>query len=321
MNLINKTKVYSKNLSICSIVTDYEVYQLLRKYFENMGFNDSNSEFLLADNSNGNQFSAYEAVKIFLNDAVGKYVLIIHQDAFPIDTYNNLISKIEKLECIDPNWGVVGNAGKKWNDLKKSYMSLVYNNTPGQHRFAPVKVDSIDENVMIIKGGSGITVSRDLSGYHFYGFDITSVAARLGYSVYVIDFPWKHLSPGTIDESFLESRDAIQKKMAAYINRHSLQTTCTTLYWGKNNTHSILSLCRSIQMLKNQEAHQNGVLLLLNYATNKHYGFAFIYKIYDITQSIQNDVSFFYCIKKRRLTNDLRWWKVNWKSRIKISIT
>jgi hypothetical protein len=314
---ISRDASFSREFSICTIVTNHDEYQMLRNTLQEKGFNAAKCEFLVADNSQENHFSAYEAIRIFLRQALGRYVLILHQDAVPLDNYDSLVLKIKNLEKIDPNWGVIGNAGKKQSDFKKGYMSLVTHDGLHRTNHNPVKVDSIDENAMIIKGGSGITVSRDLSGYHFYGFDISSVAARLGYNVYVIDFQWRHLSPGTIDRSFLDARDAVEEKMARYSSVVSIATTCTTLYWGRNSLYSILSLCRSAWMLSNQECHKKGLTLLLERASRKHCGFIYIYNIYKNFPRIISHVSFLYRVKKRRVMSDLAWWKSNWKSRIR----
>ena len=317
MIYISKEARFSWDFSICTIVTNKDEYQKLRHILHEKGFNDAKCEFLVADNSQGNNFSAYEAIRIFLKQALGRYVVILHQDAFPDDTYNALVLKIENLEKLDPNWGVIGNAGKKQSDFIKGYMSLTRHDGIHYTNFSPVKVDTIDENVMIIKGGSGITVSRDLTGYHFYGFDISSVAARLGYNVYVIDFLWRHLSPGTIDNSFLNAREAVEKKMAGYSNVVSMPTTCTTLYWGRKTLHSIHSQCRSASMLKNQECHKKGLTLLLERASQKHCGFIYIYNIYENGLRIISYVSLIYRVKTKRVKNDIAWWRQNWRARIR----
>ena len=317
-----KQKSHKKTFSICCIVTDWQLYGKIRGSLELQGFNTENSEFLIADNIEENEFSAYEAIQCFVKQAVGKYIIILHQDAFPLESSNKLLERISELERHDPDWGIIGNAGKPDDRSIHGFFSIetytqVYRI---QHPF--IKVQVIDENVIIIKNGLGITVSGDIGGYHFYGFDISSVATRLGYSVYVIDFLWAHHSDGTIDESFINSHSKVEEKMKNYHRFSRAATTCTLLYWGESDFQAMLTKMKALYMIDIVEVHQRAYALMLSNSRKKWWYFPFLYRIFYsgiIAKKVRIACIYiryrFRCIYKP-LSWHVIWWKDNWRSRI-----
>ncbi|MFZ4599719.1 MAG: hypothetical protein ACOYNN_13825 [Terrimicrobiaceae bacterium] len=294
-----------------------------------MGFPDSECEYLICDNREKNAFSAFEAVRSFLVNAKGKYVIIIHQDAFPQEPYEKLLSRIRQVETHDARWGVIGNAGKSRQAPMEGFLSLETH--AGLYRLtAPfVQVDTIDENVMVIRNGAGITVSADLEGYHFYAFDICSVAARLGFTVYVIEFQWKHLSPGTIDKSFLKARKALERKMSLYHVDSSAMTTCTSLYWGKVLRNELASACRAVRMLDGNKVHSEGFEFIYAECRQRWWYFHHVYFWYSLVyhdpkghfaRSTPMRIWHFcygsYRVARKRLGWEWAWWSKNWRSRL-----
>jgi len=232
--------------SVCCLVTRWKDYAAIRSAFELQGFDTSNSEFLVCDNSSGNNFDAYEAIRKFMKEARGRYTLIVHQDAYPLEHSSKLIRQLVELEKVDPLWGVVGNAGVN----RRMWLRLVGAlQMPGGAEISLdtpfAKVDAVDENVLIVRNGSGVTVSSDLRGFHLYGLDICSVAARLGMSSYVIDYRWYHGSYGTIGNDFFITRSALQRKLKAYFSITDSPTTCSYLSWSRNPCRGALADARS----------------------------------------------------------------------------
>ena len=237
--------------SVCCLVTDVGEYAHLREQLSRQGFSDDLCEFLVCDNSEANRFSAYEGIRLFLSEAKGKYVLVLHQDAIPLQSAAELLDRIERVEIHDPLWGVIGNAGRTGGS--RAVLSL----RSGENLYrldAPfVKVATIDENMMIVRNGTGITLSADLEGYHFYAFDLCSVAARLGYNSYVVDHLWRHDSHGTVDESFLAAKKHIERKMRQYHRNQSAPTTCTSLCWSSSLLHQARARALSILAISNEK--------------------------------------------------------------------
>ncbi len=214
--------------SICTIVTKMDEYDLMKKSFEEAGFQDQ-CEYIIADNTSGNNFDAYRAIRGFLRDARGEFVIIVHQDVRCIDTHTHFEACLDQLDKMDPSWAVCGNSGA--NGYHRYLLHINNNGRIMKHGGLPARVNSLDENMLVIKRNSGVNVSADLKGFHLYGTDICLVAGFMGYTCYVIPFLVKHLSLGNLRDlatyraSFVEQYG--KKFPGGYI-----QTTCTKFYLG-----------------------------------------------------------------------------------------
>ena len=218
--------------SVCCLVTRYSEYGALREALKKQGFDDSNCEFLVCDNSAGNRCSAFDATRAFLRQAKGKYVLIIHQDAIPLESAAELLRLVELVEQHDPDWGVIGNCGRQFGGRASLALEIDGRATRVGEPF--VRVAAVDENMMLVRNGTGITVSKHGKGFHIYAFDLCSVAARLGYNTYVVDHLWRHDSAGTIDEGYLAAKQRMEGKMREYHRGQFAPTTSTTLCWSSS---------------------------------------------------------------------------------------
>ena len=313
---------WTKQFSICCLVTRWKDYSEVRSAFSDCGFRDDDCEYLVCDNSASNRFSAFSAVRAFLRDAAGKYVLIIHQDAFPTEHYDKLRARISEVEHADPCWGVIGNAGKSRENPRLGFLSLETH--AGKYELGTpfARVDTIDENVMLIRNGTGITVSADLDGFHFYAFDLCSVAARLGFRSYVVEFQWKHLSAGSIDEGFLGARKIVEAKMREYDCHASAVTTCTALYWGDHQSRAIASACRAASMLDGQDVHAKGFRTLYDESRRRWKLFPVVYCVYcfifvrSVPLRVYQWIHGRYRIVRKRIGWEIEWWSKNWRSRV-----
>jgi hypothetical protein len=240
------------------MITDWGEYQEMRAAWELRGFGAALCEFLVCDNSTCNEFSAFEAVRGFLQQASGRYVLIAHTDVTPLETAEKLLERIEGVQKSDPRWGVIGNAGIASGRCE---MALEMPGRRSRLRKPWMRVSVIDENLMIVKNGSGITVSADLAGYHFYAFDLCSVAERLGYSVYVVDCLWHHRSEGTLCSEFFEAKELVEKKMRRLYRGDTVETTCATLCWSDRKWRRALSTAKGLYIAE-AGAHTHAVRVL-----------------------------------------------------------
>jgi hypothetical protein len=126
-----------------------------------------------------------------------------------------------------PDWAICGNAGAKGYHQHVTY--ITYPTHEERHDALPCKVNSLDENFLVIRRDAGLTVSADLRGFHLYGTDLCIIAHIIGRSAWVIPFMVLHLSKGNLK--------ALEEAKGEFINQYGkkltvgyIQTTCTQFY-------------------------------------------------------------------------------------------
>lgn len=240
-------EIFEFDFSICTLVNNKQEYQEMIGSFVEAGFSFSSCEYLYIDNSLENKFDAYSGLNVLLQRAKGKYVILCHQDILlDFDKRKELDQLIVELQLLDPKWAVAGNAGAAGPN------HIVYKVTYPDGLMSkgklPLKVQSLDENFILFKNESGLSLSADLSGFHLYGTDICLQAAAKGFHCYVIDFNILHKSRGNPDEHFqVCKKNLIQKYSLLYRNRW-IQTTTTCFYlsgslFGKLQENAVSLFC------------------------------------------------------------------------------
>lgn len=223
--------------SICTMVSNLEEYSSMIDSFREAGFNEDLCEFIYIDNSKQNKFEAYEGLNKFISAANGEYILLCHQDIeLRFDKIEVLEKRIEELNALDKNWGILSNAGGY--NLKKVYKKISHPHDSLDIGPFPQKVKSVDENFILIKKSANLSLSRDLKGFHLYGTDICIHANIMGYNAWVIDFHIFHKSTGKVDSSFYNARRALIHKYSRVFKSRYIRTTCTILFISGSNTLS-----------------------------------------------------------------------------------
>lgn len=246
--------------SVCTLVSKPDQYREMLESFQAGGFTSENSEFIYVDNSHGNKCDGYSATNRFLHVAQGEYVVLCHQDVrLHADRRNELDCKIDELNGIDPHWAVLGNAG----GVKPGILAIRITDPKGKDTRLgrlPARVTSLDENFMVVRRAANLSVSRDLTGFHFYGTDLCMVAEMLGYRCYVVDFHLWHLGgASTTDKQkdrafksdYFPSRKRFIEKYRRVFAPRWMQNTGTTFFVSGSrvlnffaNRKLILSLVR-----------------------------------------------------------------------------
>lgn len=232
--------------SFCSLVTKPRQYREMVKSFQDLGFDKSNSEFLYVDNASGNSDSAYSGLNRLAGFARGKYLVFCHQDLVAIDGVETLRKTLADLTVRDSNWAVAGNAGCDDN-VCHFYLNDPNNINVGKDRRQPVKVSSLDENLIILKRKAQIGFSNDLDGFHLYGTDLVVQASLRGRTAYVIDFRVEHLSRGNLDESFFDACLKFERKYEQAFSPRCVQTTCTFIDLGSTNGRGRRTRTRNLE--------------------------------------------------------------------------
>ncbi len=220
--------------SICTLANKPSEYVEMVNSFVKAGFGESDCEYIYSDNSINNEFEAFGGINRFLREAKGEFVIVCHQDVLlTIDDRQKLEQQIEIVTHLDPCWGVLGNAGV--NNMFNMSMVITEANLKSYCKgILPSKVQSLDENFLLIKASTNLAVAGDLEGFHMYGTDICLVAECLGYSAFAIDFNIIHKGKGTVDESFYFLSDSLQEKYTKFFRSRYIRTTITRFYLSSN---------------------------------------------------------------------------------------
>ena len=168
--------------------------------------------YLTINNSQGNFYDMYSGYNKILERAKGEYVILVHQDVMAcFDTRTDLEINIRELDNMDATWAVVGNAGTNDKNEWCVRISDPHGKDWKQGRF-PEKATMLDGNFLLIKKSSLIAFSSDLSGFHYYGWDICLNADIRGYSAYVIDWHIFHAGKGNVDSKFYDCKKRFEDK-------------------------------------------------------------------------------------------------------------
>lgn len=220
--------------SICTLVSNPSEYGEMAGSFLRAGFDPGLCEYLYCDNSGSNRLDAFAGYNAFFDSACGEYLILCHQDVLlNYDRIDKLERSIRELDARDPDWGLLGNAG----GIGPGHFAVRITHPNGEERKSgsfPVRVQSLDENFILIKRSADLRLSRDLHGFHFYGTELCQAAQSRGLSAWVVDFHLLHKSTGKYDASFLESYNAICRKYRSSPCGGYIQTTCALIPVGRS---------------------------------------------------------------------------------------
>lgn len=238
---------YEYKYSICTMVTNVAEYCEMKDSFVKAGFGPADCQFLYVDNSQINQFDAFQAINRFFTEARGRYIIICHQDVLIEHDNRKVLEKcIDEINELDPSWGILGNAGAA--DIYSVSMVVTENGTLFRKGDLPARVSSLDENFLLVKSEANLAVSSNLSGFHLYGTDMCLIAECLGRNSYAIDFNLTHKSSGRMNASFHEISAKLQKKYNRFFRGRYIKTTITRFYIGAG---PILSPVMNLGIVKN----------------------------------------------------------------------
>lgn len=150
----------------------------------------------------------------------------VHQDVlFPPDWEDRLFAALSDLQSRDPQWGVIGAAGRApeqpdgaeppnvghWSDPHR------YHKPP--RTGLPAEVQVLDELWLGFRASSGLAFDPEHPGFHCYGAEICLAARESGRRSYVVDAPVIHklFTPdGTLIETSDQSHKIEGRQTAAF---------------------------------------------------------------------------------------------------------
>lgn len=230
MKITAITRNYKKAFTFGTLVTNAFLFDTMKKSFVDAGFTESDCEYLYIDNIGKNTMCAYQGLNEVLLQAKGKYVILIHQDMKAVDNREILESRIKELDELDPNWALLGTAGASGPGKFTLLGTDIHGHTIRVGSF-PTKVTALDEVFILCKSEARLSFSHDVTGFHYYGLDITTIADILGYTSYVVDYNTEHIGSHVGRRfDFFECQNRILKKYQRALRDRRLQLTCNKAY-------------------------------------------------------------------------------------------
>lgn len=157
------------------------------------------------------------------------HICYVHHDVFlPGSFAKQLRQAIDKMQSIDPNWGVLGVAGVKLINGKKQNLGYIQDRGKewGSPVGLPAEVDTLDELLLITHGDFQFDEQFDL---HFYGADICMQARLQCRKCYAINAYCHHNSGLPLGYRSQSFRDCEAKFRAKYIDHLPIVTTCALI--------------------------------------------------------------------------------------------
>lgn len=249
--------------TFATLVTDAAAYEAMRESLTKAGFTGTDIELLMLDNTHANRWCAYRGLNRALAEARGRYVVLCHQDVrFDRDGRAALEARLDELNAHDPNWAIASNAGGVAPGRLAVRITDPHGSDQGDGPF-PQRVETVDENFIVVRREARVGFSRELTGYHLYGADLCLNAAVAGHTAYVIDYHLTHLSGGNKDASFAAAAGALAQKWSRAFRPRWLQTTCTLLHISAPGPSATLKaqatpLVRAVTRRLNQRSQTHG---------------------------------------------------------------
>jgi hypothetical protein len=216
--------------TIATLVNDMNQYEAMKTSFISAGFLVDDCEYVLVDNTSSPQTDAYRGLNALLSTARGEFVILCHQDVRLLtDARADLDKRLTNLSEIDSRWALAGNAG----GIRPGELAIRITDPHGANQKAgnlPARVQTLDENFIIVRREARIGFSNDLTGFHYYGADICLHADIAGYTAYVIDFHLAHLSAGRKDGTFRDMEEKFRSAWQMKLRPRWLQTTCNLVH-------------------------------------------------------------------------------------------
>lgn len=165
--------------------------------------------------------SAAIALNRALDATTAPVVVLAHQDVYlPQGWERRLTARIAEVAALDADWALLGAFGI---GLDRAHVGPVWSSSlgmiVGRVPLAPVRVQSFDEMLIVLRRDSGLRFDEALRGWHFYGTDIVQTARARGLHAYACGLPAVHNDRyhGDLGPEFTAGYRAMQRKWAGVL--------------------------------------------------------------------------------------------------------
>jgi len=128
----------------------------------------------------------------------GDILVFVHQDVYlPEGWFAQLFQAIDYLNGEEPLWAVLGVYGNEPSGIGHGHLySTGLGCIVGAPLEHPVKIQTLDEVVLVLRRSSGLCFDECLPGFHLYGADICLEAHRRALTCHVVEAFCIHNSKG-----------------------------------------------------------------------------------------------------------------------------
>jgi hypothetical protein len=174
--------------------------------------------------------SAALAYNAAIRQAGGEILVFAHQDVYLPDGWDQYLAEaVRKLSIEDPNWGVLGVWGITNELVPAGYSYCTGLQKVLGHPFeTPIRCNSLDEALLVLRRSSCLTFDERLPGFHLYGTDICLTARQRAMNCYVIPAFCIHNTAGLefLPWAFWRAYLYMRRK---WWHQLPLQTPCATI--------------------------------------------------------------------------------------------
>ena len=177
--------------------------------------------------------SAGAAYNAGMRQAKGEILVFAHQDVYLPPGWEDCLSKaIACLSDTDPQWAVLGVFGITRGMEPRGHLYCTgLQKVLGSPFAEPIKCDSLDEVLLVLRRSSSLSFDERLPGFHLYGTDICLEAQRRGFGSYIIPAFCVHNTAGLtfLPTAFWRAYLYVREK---WVDRLPVRTPCTLItYW------------------------------------------------------------------------------------------
>jgi hypothetical protein len=190
-------------IPIFTFVTDEQAYREMRASFEQAGFTEEVAAYLPLRSDGKRDPEPHSTLSRLVSTRQEPLFVLCHQDVRldQGDGFPEFVQAVEELEATDPDWAIAGDAGG--SERLQLIRSVTDPHGGASGHKLPARVESLDENLLVVKTGTGVTSSPELRGFHLYGADFCLNAQLRGRTAYVMHFHVHHLSAGDRTPAYL----------------------------------------------------------------------------------------------------------------------
>lgn len=222
-------------MPVFTFVTDESLYAEMVDSFERAGFTSDRACFeQLRNDPVSGVPEPYSTLSHLVARRKEPFFILCHQDvrADRGDSFDTLVWALKELDRLEPRWAAAGNAGGTSSLRLIRHVSDPHGTDTAEK--SPIEVETLDENFLVVRTGTGARCSPGLSGFHFYGTDFCLNAKAVGRTSHVIDFRLSHLSGGTKSLAYEQSREALVRHWSRGDWARYVRSTTEVLFFSRS---------------------------------------------------------------------------------------